>query len=95
MDLFTYPQDPGFKEHTTSKDAAESMKPTAPILRQMMREALAFRDMTADECAAHCGVSELAMRPRFSEGKQSKIIEETGERRKNESGRMAKVWRLT
>lgn len=50
--------------------------------------------MTADECARHLSESVLSIRPRFSELLRANRIEDTGERRKNASGRNATVWKI-
>jgi predicted Rossmann fold nucleotide-binding protein DprA/Smf involved in DNA uptake len=90
-----YPDEPGFKEPTTSKDAAEAMKPRAPGLRTRAKLALAEHGpMTPDEIAAAVGVSVLSMRPRITELKLLGEIELTGERHCNLSGLKANVWRL-
>lgn len=94
MDLFTYPDKLGFKEATTSAEAAASMEKSAPLLRDKCRRALLFGPATADEIAERLGVSVLAVRPRFTELLRNGQIDETGERRKNASGRSAKVWKL-
>lgn len=51
-------------------------------------------ELTADEIAHHTGKSVLFVRPRVSALKKFRLIEDTGERRRNESGRPAAVWRL-
>lgn len=100
MDLFTfresYPDAPGFKDRTTSRDAAASMASSVSRLRGMCLQAL--RDIgssTPDEIAAELGLSVLSVRPRITElAKMGRIIP-TGETRPNASGRSAKVYRLT
>lgn len=95
MDLFTYyPDRPGYKEPTTSREAAESMVKTAPRLRDLCRQALRQGPATADEIAGRLDMSILAVRPRITELYHAGLIAETGERRPNGSGRNAKVWRL-
>lgn len=94
----SYPDEPGFKENTTSKDAAESMRESAPRLR---RAVLNFLEdwfpsgFTADEIASRLNLSILSIRPRVSELSTVGAIEKTGERRKNESGQTAHVWRVS
>lgn len=88
-----YPAAPGFKRDGTSRDAARSMADAAPCLKSQCWSALRDRPMTADECAAAIGVSILAIRPRFSELLREGLIEDTGERRANASGRKAQVMR--
>lgn len=94
MDLLQYPNTPGFKEKTTSADAAESMKPTAGTLRGKVLDCLAIASGTADEIAARLEASPLAIRPRFTELQRMGKIYDTGQRRKNDSGRSAKVWAI-
>ena len=93
MDLFTYPASPGFKEATTSREAAASMARQAPRLRDRCRQALRAGPATADEIAERLNLSILAVRPRITELHRLGLVRETGERRANESGRFAKVWR--
>lgn len=88
-----YPEVPGFKAEGTSKAAAASVD--ASELRLCVRLALRQEGpMTADECARVLGKSVLSIRPRFSELKAQGVIVDTGERRANDSGRKAIVWRV-
>lgn len=89
-----YPDEPGFKEATTSKDAAEAMKPRSSGLRDRALACLALGPATPDEIAHQLGESVLAIRPRITELRLLGQIEKTGERRANESGLKAHVWRL-
>ena len=93
-----YPGTPGFKEPTTSRDAANAMKRRADNLRDLVLAAFGqagFCGMTADEVAAKLNMSPLAIRPRLTElgPKHLDKIELTGERRCNLSGLRANVWR--
>ena len=99
-DLFGYNpsprpiMEPGYKRAGTSKEAAESMKPTAELLRTRVLESLRIAGpSTPDEVAKRLNLSVLAVRPRFSELSRAEKIEYTGERRSNDSGRSAKVFR--
>jgi len=95
-DLFErYPAAPGSKGPETSAEAARSMATAAPLLRD--RVLALVRDwggagLTADECAAQLAESVLSVRPRFSELQALCLIEDSGQRRKNLSGRNAVVW---
>lgn len=94
-DLFSYPASPGFKRDGTSREAAISAKPRAPLLRDRVLDALTLcGPMTPDECAAFLGLHLLSVRPRFTELKVMGKIEETGQRRANASGMKANVWRV-
>jgi hypothetical protein len=91
---------PGHKEPTTSRDAARTMGGTAALLRERVLVAVIAageRGLTPDETATILGESVLAIRPRFSElgPKHYGLITPTGERRRNESGLLAKAWRAT
>jgi hypothetical protein len=97
LDLFDrippYPTGPGWKEPSTSREAAASVD--ASTLRLAVRGCLDRHGaMTADECAARLGLSVLTIRPRFSELKARGEIADTGQRRRNASGKRASVWEL-
>ena len=91
----TYPHHPGAKVGGTSQDAADAIAEPAPTLRAQVL-ALFHREsqFTTDEAAAKLGLTVLAVRPRFSELRKLGLIEDSGKRRQNDSGRPANVWRL-
>lgn len=96
MSAATYPEAPGFKTTSpeTSFDAAMDMLSNAATLRKQAERILStFVDCTADEAAKFLGVSPLAMRPRFSELVKQGKAEDSGIRRKNDSGKSAVAWR--
>lgn len=90
----TYPNAPGFKEPTTSREAAQRVAPRVRDLHAAILAQLALADLTTDECAARMGEDRLAIRPRFTELLKAGKIRATNERRKNVSGMSAKVWGL-
>lgn len=90
----TYPGTPGSKIGGTSEEAAISMSDRAVSLRQQVVELLTKANLTTDEAAEILGCTVLAIRPRFSELRTMGIIESTGERRPNKSGKSANVWYL-
>lgn len=101
MDLFgwadaaRYPNAPGYKERTTSKEAAKKMGMKACNLRGDVLAELERvwpAGLTADETAAVLGKSVLAVRPRFTELRELNLILTTTARRKNASGMSAIVW---
>ena len=94
-DLFTYPDSPGYKEHTTSKHAAEAIKPRAGTLQARVLQVLLWFEGTPDEIASRMGETVLAVRPRVTELYKKTLIERTGEVRKNISGMPAHVYRLS
>lgn len=92
-----YPGSPGFKEPTTSRDAAERIRGRAANLRERLLDAIrkaGDRGLTADEAAEQLGETVLAARPRITELKELKKIERTGHRRANVSGALAHCWRI-
>lgn len=93
--IANYPEHPGAKVGGASQDAADAMAEHAPSLRERVEFILGFEGpMTTDEMAARLNVSVLSVRPRFSELMKLGKIEQTGERRTNDSGMTANVWRI-
>jgi hypothetical protein len=91
----SYPDAAGYKEHTTSKDAALGIEASgkAARLRNMVLEWYrAGNTGTADECAHALGEEILSIRPRCAELHKSGFICQTGERRRADGGRSAHVW---
>lgn len=96
MTASQYPDAPGFKAPGPSEQAAEQIAPSAMLLRAAVLKK--FEDhypqgRTADEVAGELRQSILSVRPRVSELKRGGLLIDTGERRKNESGMTATVWR--
>lgn len=78
----------------TSIDAMRSVEPRAPNLRDRCWRILNLcGPLTADEVAHRLAEDPLSVRPQFTLLTQEGRIAETGERRRNKSGRMAMVWR--
>lgn len=94
FDESKYPIRPGFKESSTSKDAAREIHLAAHTLRAMAYSALYRRQMTADEVAGVLKQSRLAIRPRLSELRFGAFIQPSGKYRQNRSGRRAIVWKV-
>jgi predicted ArsR family transcriptional regulator len=96
MSELIYPDAPGFKVPGPSEQAAKTMtvnvnKMRAAVLAQIAQYS---GGATADEIAKDLNLSVLSVRPRVSELKRNGEIEQTGARRKNESGMTATVWRI-
>jgi hypothetical protein len=91
-----YPSTPGYKVAGTSKQAAETVAPTASHLRALVLAQFAGKPdgCTADEIATILNLSVLSVRPRVSELHRMGEIEPTGARRQNASRLSASVWRL-
>jgi len=98
-DLWTrYPRRAGFKEGTTSRDAALRIerRGRAAALRAAVLGAFELGwSGTADELAYRLGESVLSIRPRVTELHKQGKLEPTGERHRNESGASAHCWRVT
>jgi predicted ArsR family transcriptional regulator len=91
-----YPAVAGSKADGPSAEAATKVASSASRLRcAVLTEIIRGRSGTADEIAVNLGRSALAVRPRLSELRAAGLIEDTGHRRKNESGMSASVWRAT
>jgi hypothetical protein len=90
-EAFGYPNQPGWKEAGTSREAAESIHDAA-LIRVRCLEQLKKRNMTADEVACKLGMSILSVRPRISELSTKGLIVKTKEKRNNASGKRAVVW---
>lgn len=91
----TYPNEPGFKRTDTSREAAEAMKPTAATLRDKALRAIGaagLNGLTSEELAAVIGVERVSIQPRTSELRELEKIEDSGQRRRNGSGKRAIVW---
>jgi predicted ArsR family transcriptional regulator len=96
LTIFDYPNHPGSKDKDTGLEAAEAIAPRAAGLRALVLRCLINHGpMTADETAERLNLSPLAIRPRFTELLRDDAITDSGIRRKNATGRSAKVWRIT
>lgn len=98
QELALYPHAPGHKDNDTSRAAAEAIAPAAAAIRQQVAKLYVKTypaGLTADEAAAQLHISILTIRPRVSELRAGELVEKTADRRKNESGQSAVVWRAT
>lgn len=101
IDLFSYapppryPEAPGFKDWDTSRKAADALAGRHVTLQDRCLKLVARagpRGLTADEAAELTGETVLSIRPRFTELLALRRIRDSGQRRRNSSGRSAKVW---
>lgn len=92
-----YPDNPGAKgPDGTSQDAADAIAQSVSHLRRVAMLALErLGDATPLEAVAAAGVPREALQPRFSELRAMGLVEPTGARRRNPSGKYAAVLRLT
>lgn len=91
----TYPEVPGFKtlDTETSYQAAQEMKGKSQALRSLCWTTLSVCSLTADEVARSLKQSVLAIRPRISELVKMGLVVKTDDRRANQSGKKAVIWR--
>ena len=94
-DELFYPSHSGFKARQTSIDAAQQVSEKAPTLRAQVFKLLQAQPLTADQVAAVLGRSILSIRPRLSELAANNLIQDSGLRRPNASGKKAIVWEET
>lgn len=91
-----YPDAAGYKEVTTSLEAAEKIERSGRAATLRAKVQRYFEEggrATADEVASLLGENILAIRPRVAELNVKGLIEPTGERHRNLAGGMAHVWR--
>lgn len=93
----SYPDSPGAKgTDGTSQDAAEAIAPCVSYLRRVaMRSLDRLGEATVLEAVAVAEVARESLQPRFSELRAMGLVEPTGARRRNPSGKYAAVLRLT
>lgn len=87
-----------FSNPTTSKAAAESMKPHAQIIRERIISLIKLcgpNGATADEIECELGIQGSTVRPRLVELRAAGRITTEGEVRKTRGGRMALAWVAT
>ena len=92
-----YSDMPGAKgPEGTSQDAAEAIGPCVSYLRRVAIRTLdKMGEATVLEAVAVAEVARESLQPRFSELRAMGMVEPTGARRRNPSGKGAAVLRLT
>jgi len=91
-----YPLTAGYKENSTSKEAAEKIDSRSTNLRTECLKIVKRQGnygATPEEVAEILSESILSIRPRFTELKLLQYIIDSGDRRKNSFGSNTKVWR--
>lgn len=88
-----YPEVPGARRRDTSIAAAKSVEPTVTDRRAAVLAVITAKPSTADEVARALGWTVLSARPRATELAKLGKIEDSGQRRKTDSGSNAIVWR--
>lgn len=90
-----YPDRPGHRGVETSVAAAADLAPRlAPLQRQVLEaiSAAGMRGLTADECCQALKLDRWTVQPRTSELRRKLLIGDSGQRRRNASGKSAIVW---
>lgn len=91
-----YPERPGYKKRDTSKRAAGEMREPAKTLRSKALAVIALHQpLTADQVADYLESDILSMRPRITELNKQGLISDSGMRAKNDSGKLAIMWRIS
>ena len=91
-----YPLTAGYKENSTSKEAAEKIDSRSTNLRTECLKIVKRKGnygATPEEVAEILSESILSIRPRFTELKLLQYIIDSGDRRINSFGSTTKVWR--
>jgi DNA-directed RNA polymerase specialized sigma24 family protein len=91
-----YPESPGWRDPTTSREAAERIAGRAASLRELVRAVIASKPsgISVHEIAGILEVPVATIQPRVSELRRLGDIKPSGERCKNESGASAHRWIL-
>jgi predicted ArsR family transcriptional regulator len=89
-----YPHTPGYTDAETGAEAAAAIASEVFAIRRRVLLALRQGPATPDETAQQLGLHWQNVRPRFSELARMGLIKATGEKRRNRTGRRAKVWKL-
>ena len=90
-----YPDAPGHRNVDTSVAAANALAPKLGRLQKMAFEAIkgaGWLGLTADELAAALAMDRWSIQPRTSELRRKGLIRDSGQRRPNNSGKLAIVW---
>ncbi|MEO2177786.1 MAG: hypothetical protein ABGY96_27365 [bacterium] len=95
---FGYPYSPAKGKTDTSEQAANALINPESLRGEALSMLRLFKTgLTADEIAhlmGKSGLEILSIRPRVTELVKQDLIEDTGRRRQNSSGRNAIVWRV-
>ncbi len=100
-DLLDWPGDPGPNVHKNAKDteleAAEFIATKVTGLRLQALQSLtsAQPGLTGSQVAERMGAWLYSVKPRLTELQRMGLVEDSGERDKNERGRQEVVWRIT
>ncbi len=90
-----YPDAPGHRGVDTSIAAGDALAPKLGRLQRMAEAAIrdaGWLGLTADELAARLDMDRYTIQPRTSELQRKGLIRDSGQRRRNASGKQAIVW---
>ncbi len=93
--MSTYPDAPGHRNVDTSVAAADAIAPKLGRLQRMAETTIrdaGTHGLTADELAARLEMDRWSIQPRTSELKRKGLINDSGQRRPNSTGKLAIVW---
>ena len=93
--MMSYPNAPGHRNVETSVAAADALAPKLGRLQQMAKSAICdagTQGLTADELSARLDMDRWSIQPRTSELKRKGLIRDSGQRRRNATGKLAIVW---
>lgn len=93
--MSTYPDAPGHRNVDTSIAAADDLAPKLGRLQSMSAETIrdaGLGGLTADELAARLHMDRWSIQPRTTELKRKGLIRDSGQRRRNATGKLAIVW---
>ncbi len=94
----TYPQEPGYQNIDTSKQAAESVKEKAAALRPLILKAIkdSGGGLSTYGVSATLNINYHQVHPRIAEMHTSGMVYDTGRREKNPlTGRQCAIWNVT
>ena len=101
QDLLEWPGDHGPNVHKNAKDtelaAAEFIAPKVTGLRLQALQSLASAQpgLTGSQVADRMGAWLYSVKPRLTELQRMGLVEDSGERAKNERKRQEVVWKIT
>lgn len=90
-----YPDSPGHRGVDTSVAAAADLAPKLGPLQRMVLAAIrdaGWLGLTADELCDRLKLERWTVQPRTSELRRKGLIRDSGQRRRNASGKQAIVW---
>jgi hypothetical protein len=93
-----YPHYPGSRGVPTSDEAAEAIAPRIGRLQSLVFAAITKAGdggLTADEVADTLQMDRWSVQPRTTELRLRDLIEDSGQRRRNRTGKRAIVWTAT